>query len=141
MSEPVRSAADGTPPERRSLRKQDKLTLKAEFAHVKASGQRVGGSLLAVGAARADDGTLRAGVICGKKYSLLAVRRNRARRLVWESFRQLKAAIMPCRLVFIPRRRMRDAGCREVMAEMERHLKKLGVWRQDATGASGPFKG
>ena len=111
------------------LGKQDKLTLRSEFAQVKASGRKVAGALLAVGFAPADDGRVRAGVVCGKKYSLLAVTRNRARRLVWESFRLLKPAIAPCRLVFIPRRRMQRVKCGEVLAEMKRHLTALGVWR------------
>lgn len=126
------------------LGKQDKLTLRSEFAQVKASGRKAAGPLLAVGFAPADDGRVRAGVVCGKKYSLLAVTRNRARRLVWESFRLLKPAIAPCRLVFIPRRRMQQVKCREVLAEMKRHLTVLGVWRDDrpspsasSTGSSG----
>lgn len=129
---------------RLSLAKRDKLTLRSEFAQVKASGHKAAGPLLAVGFAPADDGQVRAGVICGKKYSLLSVTRNRARRLVWESFRQLKPAIAPCRLVFIPRRRMQGVKCPAVMAEMKRHLLTLGVWREDRpspsaspTGSSG----
>ena len=138
MSDSVRGvASDASLRVRFRLRKQDKLTLRTEFAAVKASGRRAAGALLAVGFAPADDNHLRAGVICGKKYSLLAVRRNRARRLVWESFRLLKPGIAPCRLVFIPRRRMMDAGCREVMVEMTRHLKTLGVWKGGVPGASG----
>ena len=125
---------------RLSLAKRDKLTLRSEFAQVKASGRKAAGPLLAVGFAPADDGQVRAGVVCGKKYSLLAVTRNRARRLVWESFRQLKPAIAPCRLVFIPRRRMQSAKCPAVTAEMQRHLITLEVWRNAprAPSASSP---
>ena len=122
---------------RLSLAKLDKLTLRSEFAQVKASGRKAAGPLLAVGFAPADDGQVRAGVVCGKKYSLLAVTRNRARRLVWESFRQLKPAIAPCRLVFIPRRRMQGVKCPAVMAEMKRHLLTLGVWTSPPPPSSG----
>lgn len=124
---------------RRRLTKRDKLTLKAEFAQVKSAGRKAAGPLLAVAAVAGEDGLLRAGVVCGKKYCLLAVTRNRARRLVWESFRLLKPGIAPAHLVFIPRRRMQDARCQEVMAEMTRHLMTLGLWRDgvSATGAPG----
>jgi len=130
MAEPIQPivSGQGRASPRLALTKHDKLTLRSEFLQVKASGRKASGSLLAVGFAPADDGQVRAGVVCGKKYSLLAVTRNRARRLVWESFRQLKPAIAPCRLVFIPRRRMQGVKCPAVMAEMKRHLMTLGVW-------------
>ena len=128
------AAGNGEEIRRYRLTKQDKLTLRAEFAEVKASGRKAAGPLLAAAIAPGKDGLLRAGVICGKKYCLLAVKRNRARRLVWESFRLLKPRIGPGHLVFIPRRRMQNAKGPEVMAEMERHLKMLGVWRDDVSG-------
>ncbi len=111
---------EGTAPEnrntiRRILRKPDKLRFRAEFDQVRQQGiKQVGRGMLAV-VAPAPDGAVRCGVICGKKYSLLAVKRNRARRLLWESFRLLKPHLSACHLVLIPR-------------------KKLAVWkRQQAT--------
>ncbi len=113
---------------RRRLEKRDKLTLKADFDDVRLHGRSAAGPFLVAAAAPSADDHPRAGVICGKKYCLLAVDRNRARRLVWESFRLLKTSIAPCHLVFIPRQRMKKAQCAEVMSDMERQLRKLGVW-------------
>ena len=45
--------------------------------------------------APAPDGKLRCGVVCGKKYSLLAVKRNRARRRIRELYRVEEQALLP----------------------------------------------
>ena len=76
-----------------------------------------------------ENGKLQAGVICGRKFCTKAVVRNRARRLVWESFRLLKLSINPARVVFIPRQRIKQAKCADVMREMEKLLKKLQIFQ------------
>ncbi|MGE4564743.1 MAG: ribonuclease P protein component [Victivallaceae bacterium] len=92
----------------KTLRKAEKLRFKSEFDLVRGQGTKfVGKGMLAV-VAPSPDGLCRCGVICGKKYSLLSVERNRARRLLWESFRLLKSEMTPCHLVLIPRRLMAD---------------------------------
>lgn len=117
------------PVQRMRLLKSDKLTLKADFDAVRNSGRSAAGSLLVAAVAEPEHGSLQAGVVCGRKFCIKAVVRNRARRLVWESFRQLKDSIMPCRIVFIPRQRIKQAKCADVMREMEKLLKKLQVFR------------
>ncbi|MBR7121535.1 MAG: ribonuclease P protein component, partial [Lentisphaeria bacterium] len=52
------------------------------------------------------------------KYSLLSVVRNRARRLMWESFRMLKPDLSPCRILLIPRRRMMNYSRQQATAEL-----------------------
>ncbi len=111
------------------LLKSDKLTLKSDFDAVKNEGRSAAGALLVAAAAVSENGRLQTGVICGRKFCTKAVVRNRARRLVWESFRLLKPTIKPCRLVFIPRQRIRQAKCADVMYEMEKLLKKLQLIR------------
>ena len=111
------------------LLKSDKITLKSDFVKVKEYGRSAAGALLVAAAADHAGGKLQAGVICGRKFCTKAVVRNRARRLVWESFRLLKPRIKPCRLVFIPRQRIRQAKCADVMYEMEKLLKKLQLIR------------
>ena len=66
-------------------------------------------------------------LLCGKKYSLLAVKRNRARRLLWESFRLLKGSIEVRHLLLIPRRRMEKADRRQVTRELAGLLAKAGL--------------
>ena len=85
--------------------------------------------MLVAAVTESENGSLQAGVICGRKFCIRAVVRNRARRLVWESFRLLKPQIKPCRLVFIPRQRIKQAKCADVQREMERLLKKLNLLR------------
>ncbi len=77
--------------------------------------------------APAPDNLLRCGVICGKKYSLLSVNRNRARRLCWESFRLLKEYLPPCHLALIPRRKMADRKRQEVTRELAGLLFRAGL--------------
>ncbi len=92
----------------KTLGKAEKLRFKSEFDLVRDRGIKfVGKGMLAV-VASSPDGLCRCGVVCGKKYSLLSVDRNRARRLLWESFRLLKSEMSPCHLVLIPRRLMAD---------------------------------
>ncbi len=77
--------------------------------------------------APAPDHLLRCGVICGKKYSLLSVERNRARRLLWESFRILKPYIAVSHLVLIPRKKMMKWKRGQVTAELAVMLFQAGV--------------
>ena len=85
--------------------------------------------MLVAAVTKSENGSLQAGVICGRKFCIKAVVRNRARRLVWESFRNLKPLIKPGRLVFIPRQRIKHAKCADVTAEMTKLLKKLNMLR------------
>ena len=125
-------SGETVPALRHRLLKSDKLTLKTDFDAVKLEGRSAAGALLVAAVAAPRDGNLQTGVICGRKFCIRAVVRNRARRLVWESFRLLKPSVKPCRLVFIPRQRIRQAKCADVMREMEKLLKKLNVWQDQA---------
>ena len=88
------------------LHKRDRIHLKAQFDQVRRDGvKQVGPAIVAV-VAPSPSGRVECGVICSKHYSLLSVTRNRARRLLWESFRMLKPDLAPCRIVLIPRRKL-----------------------------------
>ncbi|MCQ2378979.1 MAG: ribonuclease P protein component [Victivallaceae bacterium] len=121
---------------RRNLSKPDKLTLKADFDYVRQNGRKFAAAALVAVVAPGEK--LRCGVICGKKYSLLAVKRNRARRLLWESFRLLKPAISPCTLILIPRREMALRNRMQVTRELAEMLVKAGkLPRESAASAPG----
>lgn len=113
--------------DRKSLNKTDKLRLKSDFDQVRNTGSEAIGKLLLAVLAPSPDGALRCGVICGKKYNKLAVDRNRARRLLWESYRLLKPHIGICHLILIPRRRMMNSKRQAVTAELAGLLKKAGL--------------
>lgn len=103
---------------KKTLRKPDKLRFKSEFERVRANGTKLVGPSMLLVYAEAPDNSLRCGVICGRKYSLLAVKRNRARRLLWESFRILRGTLPPVWMILIPRNRMKYRKRQEVTGEM-----------------------
>jgi ribonuclease P protein component len=107
------------------------LRLRRDFDDMRAAGVKyVGRSMLLV-AASSSDGQPRFGVICGKKFSRKAVERNRARRLLKESYRLVSSRVSPARCLFIARFAMRGAGLSEVQAEMIRLFRRAGLWLED----------
>ena len=86
---------------------------------------------MAVSVAPGEGKFARFGVICSRKFSLLAVERNRARRLMWECIRLLSGRIMPCCVVLIPRRKIKGAALPEVMEELMKHLASAGVLKPE----------
>lgn len=110
-----------------SLNKSDKLLLKSEFEHLKEHGTRYASGDCVLSVSGPPDGKLRCGVICGKKFSKKAVERNRARRLLWESFRLLKPKIKICHMVLIPRQRIKGKKQQEVQNSLLYILKKADL--------------
>ena len=109
------------------LKKRDKLRFKSQFEQIRRDGVKsVAPGVIAV-VAPSPENRLECGVICSRKYSLLSVVRNRARRLMWESFRMLKPGLSPCRILLIPRRKMMNYRRQEVTEELAEMLKKQGV--------------
>jgi ribonuclease P protein component len=114
-----------------TLRKPEKLRFKAEFDQVRLNGKKLVGSAFLAVCAPSPDGMTRCGVICSRKYSLLAVKRNRARRLLWESFRLLKQNMSVCHMILIPRRKMEFRKRQQVTAELAGMLAKEGLLPQE----------
>lgn len=110
-----------------SLNKSDKLLLKSEFDRLKEHGKRYASGDCVLSVSGSPDGRLRCGVICGKKFSKKAVERNRARRLLWESFRLLKPQIETCHMVLIPRQQMKGKKQQEVQSSLQGLLAKAGL--------------
>ncbi len=107
------------------------LRLRQDFDAMRSSGtKRVGRRMLLV-TAPSPDGKPRFGVICGRKFSKKAVERNRARRLLKESYRLLANAVAPARCLFITRFSMKDAKLQDVQKEMIHLFRKAGLWRGD----------
>ena len=112
-------------PSRSGTGRADKLKRKSEFDEVKASGLKWNDPLftfLAVPASYEEG--VRCGIICSRRFDKRAVVRNRARRLLWEAFRLLKADFPPCRFLLIPRRKI----CTENMNVVREHLNAVLPW-------------
>ena len=123
----IDGTADGAPVRRR-LRKKDKLRFKSQFDQVRRDGEKLVGAGLLVVVSPSPAGHTECGVVCGKKFSLLAVRRNRARRLLWESFRLLRGEFrMPVRIVLIARKRMMEYSRQQTTRELAALLARRGV--------------
>ena len=122
---------------RSTPRRQEKLRTRKEFDALKDHGRpcRDPFFTVLVLAAEPEDPvrTLRYGVICSCKLSHSAVVRNRARRLVSDTFRLCKEAILPCRILVIPRRAIFGAKQQEVQTHLLRTLKKAGLIREKPT--------
>lgn len=113
---------------KRGICKADKLRFKSEFDYVRLAGKKqVGKAFLVVVASAPESEGLKCGVICGRKFNTRAVVRNRARRLLWESFRLLKPEIVACRIILIPRRRILTMKRQEVTIELATLLIGAGV--------------
>ncbi|MBR2344653.1 MAG: ribonuclease P protein component [Lentisphaeria bacterium] len=109
------------------------MRFKAQFDQVRRNGIKVVGSAIVAIVAPSPEGDIECGVICSKKYSLLSVVRNRARRLLWESFRMLKPDLSPCHIVLIPRRKLMSYNRIQATAELTALLTKQAVLvREDA---------
>lgn len=122
---------------RSSLRKQEKLRTRKEFDALKEHGKACRDPFFTVlvRAAEPDDPVqiTRYGVICSRKLHHSAVVRNRARRLISETFRLCKEEILPCGILIIPRRSIFGAKQQEVQAHLLRTLKKAGLIREKQT--------
>ena len=119
---------------RSSLRKQEKLRTRKDFDALKEHGKACRDPFFTVlvRAAVPDDPVqiTRYGIICSRKLHHSAVVRNRARRLITETFRLCKEIILPCGILVIPRRAMFGAKQQEVQEHLLRTLKKAGLTRE-----------
>ena len=123
--------------ERGNLRKQDKLRTRKDFDALKEHGKACRDPFFTVLVQAAEPGnpvqTTRYGIICSRKLHHSAVVRNRARRLITETFRLCKEIILPCSILVIPRRAMFGAKQQEVQEHLLRTLKKAGLTREKQT--------
>ena len=120
--------------ERSSLRKQEKLRTRKDFDALKEHGKACRDPFFTVlvQAAGPDNPVrnLRYGIICSRKLHHSAVVRNRARRLITETFRLCKEDFLPCSILVIPRRAIFGAKQQEVQTRLLRTLKKAGLTRE-----------
>ena len=120
--------------ERSNLKKQEKLRTRKDFDALKEHGKACRDPFFTVLIQEAGPDnpaqTTRYGIICSRKFHRSAVVRNRARRLISETFRLCKEDILPCSILIIPRRTIFGAKQQEVQTHLLRTLKKAGLIRE-----------
>lgn len=113
------------------MKRNDRLRLKSEFAFVRRHGRKHVGRQMVLVAAPAPDGMFKSAVVCGRKFSVKAVVRNRVRRLVKESLRLLDGPFSPHHVIVIPRKWIKNRKCPEVREELADLLKRAGILEGD----------
>jgi len=104
-----------------------RLRTRSQLEYVKTHGPRRAGRHCVVSIACPPDARRRFAIITSRRYSKRAVDRNRARRLLRETYRLLLPRMRDIWVVFIPRRAMLRAGLGDVLPEVESALTRLGV--------------
>jgi ribonuclease P protein component len=121
---PSSKATKGT----RAFGRDARLRQHRHFAIMRAEGRRyVAATCVLVVLKTPPDGMRRAAFLISRRYSPLAVARNRARRLFREAYRQLYGQVLPCWLLFIPRQRMRKAGLTKLLQDLNEQVRKAGL--------------
>lgn len=123
-----------------SLSREEKLRFESHFAHMRQTGVKTVGKYTVMVTSPAIDEHLRFGVVCGRKFHKRAVRRNRARRLIWESVRKLRQDIQKTDvwLLFIPRVAILERKQPEVQSEIARLLSRNGLLENPGITGSVP---
>jgi len=76
------------------------------------------------------DGQRRVAFLISRRFSLLAVQRNRARRLFREVFRRIYPSLLPVWMLLIPRRRILDAKMQDVLEEVRSLLSRSELYQE-----------
>ena len=122
MSKTIIQLGDGR------LSKSDILRKNSDFLYVKEQSKRYVGKYIVVNVVSAKDNRLKLGVIASRRFNRSAVVRNRAKRLIRESYRRLKVGIdPPIWIVIIARKYISQAQLHSVQQELIRLLIKARV--------------
>jgi ribonuclease P protein component len=115
-------------PSEQGLRKSERITRKFEYSSVISQRKTTAGKYLKAYLLIEQGAKRKAGFIAGKTVGS-AVARNRARRLLKESYRHLKSELRDqgFKVVFVASPGISKAAAAEVHADMRRVLKKMGL--------------
>ena len=115
-------------PSRQDLKKSERITRKFEYSSVISQHKVTAGRYLKAYLLIEQGAKRKAGFIAGKRVGP-AVVRNRARRLLKESYRRLKSELQDhgFKVVFVATPGISDAKADDVRAEMRRILRKMGL--------------
>jgi len=109
------------------FRRAQRLRRPAEFREAYRSGRRVGNELFAANVRENGTGSARLGLSIAVRTIGGAVRRNRVRRIIRESFRLHRGELPPLDIVIGARGPARDASAAELRAGLERLWKRIAT--------------
>lgn len=112
----------------RTFKKSQRLTKGAQFRHLKENGKVLKGRYMIISVTEAVNNESKAGFTVSKHYHKTAVKRNRAKRLLKEAYRNLDFDTeQHIWLVFIVRKLMLNATQKHIKDEMQLLLKQEGL--------------
>lgn len=113
------------------MRRDERLTKKADFKSVYGSGNSVANRLLVLYSLPCPN-HLRLGISVSKRVSRGSVGRNRLKRLVREAFRELRPHLVRGQLlVVILRVAAKEATYRQIVEALEKLIKRAGLWANE----------
>lgn len=106
--------------------RDERLTRQDQFTAVRVNGRSFAGRYCVINILKTSpDGFCRAAFSISRRYSKLAVDRNRARRLFREVFRRVKGGLDGCWIIFVPRQKMKKAGMQDVLDDASIAIGKI----------------
>jgi len=103
-----------------------RLGRKNQFDLVRSNGTTVAGQYCVVNLLKTPpDDESRAAFSISRRFSKLAVERNRARRLFREVYRRIALELPICWIIFIPRHRMKSAKMNDVLEDAKHSIRQI----------------
>lgn len=116
------------PESKRRQRQAGRLHSGLHYQHVRNTGRAFSGRFMVVRVAAAADGCGRLGIVTSRRFSGLAVERNRARRLLRDGWRHLCGRLgQPAWVVLLPRQAIKGIRLPALLPEMGRLLVQAGL--------------
>ncbi len=107
--------------------RSSRLSKPQEFQSVFKSQRRSGDKLLQIVARENSKNTSRLGVVVSKKHLKRAIDRNRAKRIIRESFRGAKASLTGLDIVVVLRGANKGLEKKQIRQALEKHWKKISL--------------
>ena len=114
-----------------SFPKDERLLKGHEFRYMRENGESFVGKYVVMSYAKAEDGKRKVGIVVSKRFNKRAVVRNRAKRIIRESYRMIKTLHEGYWFVFIARHRLQKVDAIELQQEIIRLMQQAKVITDD----------
>lgn len=118
--------------------RETRLRNARDLGTVREQGRVTVGRFVVVKAVPAPDGLPKAAIVVSRRFSLKAVDRNRARRLLREAVRLLASGVGGWWLVLLPRQSIKGRKLAPVAVEVESIFREMGLWTPPPPAAAAP---